>query len=557
MSLDVVIINRGDRATVADHWTTTDREYTEAIRTAGDERSRMMAEVGHTVYRRVYDTARIESKPSSVTDFLNSRKSGTTYPHVNELPSLNGLYLTSFLRRRNFSTAMIRNFYSDKDKLEVLLREKKPKVVAISSTFIYTDQPVLEDIAAFCRKHHPGVKLVYGGASLFSLRNIIEPADFLGTFLKRLRGTIDWFILSENGELRLAELLGKMRTGDDPRGIGNLAYFDDAGNLVRNEGCGEEIDINAEIVDWHLIEEEHHHPIAFAWTSRGCPFRCKFCNFFKIHEDTSFRSPDSLRRELRTLVEVNPNVRHVIFTDDNFGIGAKRITELTQMLVDEAFPFTWCAFTRPDAINAATMPLIRDSGCESLCFGVETADEAMLKAVLKASTPTKYFNAVRTCSDAGLYPIGSFIIGMPGETQETVDKLIRFVDDSGLKFILPFVYHHFADNDLYRDSEKHGIEGYGPAWRHATMNALEATEAYVRLFMTMKTAAVDQPDVWGTFLALRGHGFDAATIHRIARLKNDYTRAELRNLPDVRQSKQAVLDELDTLLAAAPVAGRR
>jgi hypothetical protein len=224
--------------------------------------------------------------------------------------------------------------------------------------------------------------------------------------------------------------------------------------------------------------------------------------------------------------------------------------------VDEAFPFTWCAFTRPDAINAATMPLIRDSGCEALCFGVETADEAMLKSVLKASTPTKYLNAVRACSDAGLFPIGSFIIGMPGETQQTVDKLIEFVDESGLKFILPFVYHHFADNDLYRDSAQHGIEGYGPAWRHATMNSLEATEAYVRLFTSMKTAAVDQPDVWGTFLALRGHGFDATTIHRIARLKNDYTRAEIRNTPDVRQRKQAVLDELDALLAGAPLARR-
>jgi anaerobic magnesium-protoporphyrin IX monomethyl ester cyclase len=557
MSLDVVIINRGDRATVADHWKATDREYTAAMATAPDERTRLFNEVAHTVYRRVYDTSRIEWVPSSVTDFLNGRKNGTTYPHVNELPSLNGLYLTSFLRRRNVSTRMIRNFYSDQDKLEVILREEKPKLVAISSTFIYTDQPVLADIAAFCRKHCPGVQIVYGGASLYSLRNVIEPADFLGEFLKRLRGTIDWFILSENGELRLFELILKLRCGADPRGIENLSYFDDAGNLVRNEGCGEAIDINAEIVDWHLIEEEHHHPIAFAWTSRGCPFRCKFCNFFKIHDDTSFRSPESLRRELRTLVEVNPNVRHVIFTDDNFGIGAKRITELTRMLVDEKFPFTWCAFTRPDAINAQTMPLIRDSGCESLCFGVETADEAMLKSVLKASTPTKYLNAVRACSDAGLFPIGSFIIGMPGETQETVEKLIRFVDESGLKFILPFVYHHMADNDLYRDSAQHGIEGFGPVWRHATMNSVEAVDAYVRLFMTMKTAAVDQPDVWGTFLALRGHGFDAASIHRIAQLKNDYTRAELRNEPNVREQKQQVLAEVDALLAGVPAVARR
>src|SRR5262245_40712020 len=139
MSIDVVIINRGDRATVADYWASTDHQYTEAMRNAPDESTRLFNEVSHTVYRRVYDTSRIEWVPSSVTDLLNSRKNGTTYPHVNELPSLNGLYLTSFLRRRNISTAMIRNFYSDKDKLELLLREKKPKIVAISSTFIYTD----------------------------------------------------------------------------------------------------------------------------------------------------------------------------------------------------------------------------------------------------------------------------------------------------------------------------------------------------------------------------------------------------------------------------------
>ena len=70
--------------------------------------------------------------------------------------------------------------------------------------------------------------------------------------------------------------------------------------------------------------------------------------------------------------------------------------------------------------------------------------------------------------------------------------------------------------------------------------------------MSMKTAAVDQPDMWGTFLALRGHGFDAATIHRIARLKNDYTRAELRNEPSVRSQKQLLLRDLDALLAGTP-----
>ena len=60
--------------------------------------------------------------------------------------------------------------------------------------------------------------------------------------------------------------------------------------------------------------------------------------------------------------------------------------------------------------------------------------------------------------------------------------------------------------------------------------------------------------MWGTFLALRGHGFDAAAIHRIARLKNDYTRAELRNEPDVRAQKQILLRDLDALLAGILVA---
>ena len=164
-------------ATVADYWAATDRGYTDAIRRRPDEPTRRLNEVAHTVYRRVYDTSRIEWVPSSVTDFLNGRKNGTTYPHVNELPSLNGLYLTSFLRRRNFSTAMIRNFYSDQAQLEAILREKEAQARR-DLVDVHLHRP------GRARGHRgvlpeapPRGQMVYGGASLYSLRNVMSPAD--------------------------------------------------------------------------------------------------------------------------------------------------------------------------------------------------------------------------------------------------------------------------------------------------------------------------------------------------------------------------------------------
>jgi len=549
MPIDVLIIPRADEKTVADAWRSVDSEFARQEVEGASEQSRLLGTVARHVYRNVYRTSSVGGVPQSLTELM-TRSTGVRYPSIHELPTLGGLYLTSFLRRRGFRTAMVRNFYTEKAEIEAILREEKPGLVAVSSTFIATNRSVLKEIATFCRAHHPGAKLLYGGAALHSIKYTLEPPDYLGVFLRSLRGLFDYFILSENGELRLAEVLTLLRCGREPTRLPNVAYFDERGDLVRNAPEPEAIDIDEEIVDWHLIDDEHLHPVGISWTSRGCPFRCKFCTFFKIHEQTGFRSPESIRRELRTLVERVPDVEHVIFTDDNFGIGARRITELTRMLVEEGFPFRWSAFSRPDSITDRTLPLLEASGCEMLCFGVETADEAILESVLKRSTPAKYRRAIRALTDAGMFPLGTFILGLPGETHETILKLVDFVNESGLKFFAPFVYHHLPSNDLYRDAAEHGISGSGPMWQHATMSSTQAAEHFVGVFLALKDAATDLPDVWGTFLALRGEGFDARAIHELVRLKNDLTRDEILAEREALRRQEARLEELDRLLAA-------
>ncbi|MEW6556584.1 MAG: radical SAM protein [Elusimicrobiota bacterium] len=168
------------------------------------------------------------------------------------------------------------------------------------------------------------------------------------------------------------------------------------------------------------------------WTSRGCPFSCIFCaRSFGRHR---------IHRSIASVIsEIERNIldfgcESIAFIDETFIVDLKWSSELFNTMITKGInkKITWSCETRVDIATPEFFRLMKDSGCYYIFFGFESADENILKSSSKNITIAQMKKAVKWTKEAGIITSGSFIIGLPGETEETVKKSIALAQELGL-----------------------------------------------------------------------------------------------------------------------------
>ena len=162
-------------------------------------------------------------------------------------------------------------------------------------------------------------------------------------------------------------------------------------------------------------------------TSRGCPFDCTFCS---IHASWGYkwraRSPEDVVEELREMIDVY-GLKQMSFEDDNLLYSRKRMIELCGLIIEEKLDFEW---DTPNGVNMISLDrellaLMKKAGCRTLKFGIESLDPNILKDVIhKPLTIEIARNIVNLCKELGINTIGNFVLGMPGETRDTIQRTI-------------------------------------------------------------------------------------------------------------------------------------
>jgi len=160
-------------------------------------------------------------------------------------------------------------------------------------------------------------------------------------------------------------------------------------------------------------------------TSRGCPFRCVFCahNFGKGKRR---RSPESVIEEMQYMVETF-GAESFVFTDDTFILNIKQSKKLFNLMIETGLSkkVKWSCEGRVDLIEDGLFELMKEAGCYEMFFGLESGDDEILRICKKNTTVEQIKKAVSSAKKAGLLTYGSFIIGLPGDTIETVMKSIK------------------------------------------------------------------------------------------------------------------------------------
>jgi anaerobic magnesium-protoporphyrin IX monomethyl ester cyclase len=174
-------------------------------------------------------------------------------------------------------------------------------------------------------------------------------------------------------------------------------------------------------------------------TSRGCPFRCSFCSRTPWDIQTKFRSVDNILAEIDEIVELG--YTGLMIYDDTFTLQRQRVLELCRHL--ESYNLLWKAFIRADRIDEDLALSMSRAGCVEVSIGIESGSQRILDAVGKRTTVVQNTMACKTCKDTGINVRAFVILGLPGETHETVAETRAWLDDAqptsiGLGPLIPY-----------------------------------------------------------------------------------------------------------------------
>jgi radical SAM superfamily enzyme YgiQ (UPF0313 family) len=160
-------------------------------------------------------------------------------------------------------------------------------------------------------------------------------------------------------------------------------------------------------------------------TSRGCPSKCTFCNSSSIfHNRIRRRSINNVMNEIRHLVDYY-HLDGIYFHDETFTMNHEWVESLCSEL--KPLGLRWGCQTRVTLVNEELLRVMRDAGCIQIDFGIESASRRALKSIKKGSTPELAAKALEMTKKSGIKSFASFMIGLPGETEEDMLEDVKFL----------------------------------------------------------------------------------------------------------------------------------
>ena len=198
------------------------------------------------------------------------------------------------------------------------------------------------------------------------------------------------------------------------------------------------------------------HPYISFYTTRGCPAMCTFCLWPQTHSGHRWRlrSTADIANECRYVLENFPGLREIFFDDDTFNYRKARTLELCAEL--KKLKFTWSCTSRVTT-DYETLKAMKEAGCRLLIVGYESGNEQILRNIKKGATIDMARRFTENCHKLGLVIHGDFIVGLPGETRETLRNTIDFAKRLDVETIQVSIAHAFPGTEFYEYAKKNNL----------------------------------------------------------------------------------------------------
>lgn len=204
-------------------------------------------------------------------------------------------------------------------------------------------------------------------------------------------------------------------------------------------------------------------------SSRGCPFRCTFCDKTVSGSGWRARSAGDVVDELQHLESVG--VRSLCIFDDNFTLRRKRTVAICEEILRRGLDLHWKCEARVDGLTADVAKLMARAGCRTVAFGVESGNQDSLDFLKKDQTVEQAARAIEACRAAGIETVAYVLVGIPGESPAAALQTLDFARQSGVDFIQFSTLSPFFGTELHEQAQREGW------YRESTvMNPVDAEE---------------------------------------------------------------------------------
>jgi len=210
-------------------------------------------------------------------------------------------------------------------------------------------------------------------------------------------------------------------------------------------------------------------PFTFIVTSRGCPAGCMFCiKHVSYQYSVRLRSPKLLVEEMMRLKELG--IHNIHMYADLFTVNRDQVMELCERMITEDIGIKWTCNSRVDYVDKEMLQRMSAAGCWLISWGIESGNEQVLQRARKGTTPDKAKKALHWAKDAGIKNWGYFIIGLPGETEETIRETIDFSKSLPLDIALFHVAAPYPGTPFFFDVVENDWFRRGTRWEQVDMD---------------------------------------------------------------------------------------
>ncbi|HOO77054.1 MAG TPA: radical SAM protein [bacterium] len=370
-------------------------------------------------------------------------------------PPLNLAYLAAIAEKAGHAVRIIDGQVEGKTPEDIIreTEEFSPDLIGMTATTTFFH--IVADLASQLKKRFPEIPLVVGGPHITMLKDEAFLPCFDYGFVGEADASWPEFLRSyqEGGDLsRVKGIL--CRT---PEGI---AYTGPASPV-------EDVD-SIPFPARHLLRSDLYRigtlqgtkPFATVMTTRGCPFKCIFCSTEVFGARVRKRSPAAVVAEMRAIME-EFGITHFIFLDDTLTLDREHILEICRLITEQGLKVTLDGSTRANLVDEELVAALARAGMIRISFGLESVNPRIRRIMRKEVPLESYTVANRLTNKYGIETLNSCMIGLPGETVETIRETMRFLRESreikqaNLSIAVPY-----PGTELYRMAKEgeHGLK---------------------------------------------------------------------------------------------------
>jgi anaerobic magnesium-protoporphyrin IX monomethyl ester cyclase len=361
-----------------------------------------------------------------------------------QFPSLPLMYVATVLKQNGFDVDVL-----DAQALGVTLEELETKITEydvvflISATMSYTEDA---DILARLKAKNPRLKtIIFGSHATFLPEGAIQ------------RSSVDIAVRKE-AEFVIRDIIKAFVKGDDSwKQIKGICYMDNGKPVVNPDYPYIENLDELPIPDRSFLPKGIHYynPIVkhdnwtTALSSRGCPSRCTYCTAPSYYGPLyRARSARNVVDELKYLQDLG--FKEVFYRDELFTVNKKRVFDICALIKEEGIKMSWICSVKASTANYEMLKAMKEAGCHMIRVGVESGSQEILDRVKKDVKIIQVSNVFKWARELKLSTHAHLMLGMPGETDETVATTFKFISEIKPTTITYGIMTPYPGTEIYR-----------------------------------------------------------------------------------------------------------